>query len=402
MVGSWTSLVRLIVQRARAAPALVGLRLLGIVVAVALVCAVSLYSGAMADVMLQATLSPHGEDVTVGVTSSPGRPDGMPYPTLRRLDSYLRGAAAADLGLPVRSVSAHFQLPNPWQLTAWGQSGAVGSTSYGGGFIEYLDGIAAHARVLRGAFVGADRLPNGSIPVAVSRAAADSSGLAVGQRLALLVPDLSPGQRVPPLQVTAIYTPTSATDPYWQASSPPINSSSLGLLSQRAFNDLSMLATSTTPEYALAGGHPPLGDPLWGCLRDRGRTAALHHSGHPHGPRHDHLCHAGRRPEIFRGHICPAQHLALPAGRAGGADHPVLSDRLHRTGAGPPGRRDRVDAQPRRGGPPDPGYPGRRERPAGADRHRARTISGFASGRQDRPDLRFSALRQRAHRARWG
>ncbi len=250
MVGSWASLVRLIVQRARAAPALVGLRLLGIVVAVALVCAVSLYSGAMADVMLQATLSPHGDDVTVGVTSSPGRPDGMPYPTLRLMDSYLRGAAAADLGLPVRGVSAHFQLPNPWQLTAWGQSGAVGSTSYGGGFIEYLGGIAAHARVLRGAFVGADRLANGSIPVAVSRAAAESSGLAVGQRLALLVPDLSPGQRIPPLQVTAIYTPTSATDPYWQASSPPINSSSLGLISQRAFNDLSMLATSTTPEYA--------------------------------------------------------------------------------------------------------------------------------------------------------
>src|SRR5206468_756773 len=116
-VNGWRTMVQLVVQRARAAPLLVLLRLVGVLVAVALVCAISLYSSVMADALLQASLSPHGEDVPIAVASEPGSPTLLPYATLHALDRYLRTGAAGDLGLPLRTVTAHFTLGTSWPLT---------------------------------------------------------------------------------------------------------------------------------------------------------------------------------------------------------------------------------------------------------------------------------------------
>src|SRR5690242_14118348 len=95
------ALFRLIVSRSVAAPGLLAIRLVGVVVAVTLVAGVSLYSTAMGDAMLQANLSRDQGSAYLAVSDT-GKP--LVGTTYGRLDNYIRYQERKDLALPLSEL----------------------------------------------------------------------------------------------------------------------------------------------------------------------------------------------------------------------------------------------------------------------------------------------------------
>ena len=98
------ALLRLIANRSVAAPGLLAIRFLGVLVAVTLVAGVSLYSTAMGDAMLQANLGRDQGSPYLAVSDT-GRPlNGAMY---NSLDRYIRYQESKDLQLPLGSLHVH-------------------------------------------------------------------------------------------------------------------------------------------------------------------------------------------------------------------------------------------------------------------------------------------------------
>ena len=97
-------LARLAVGRSVAAPGLFAIRFFGVLVAVTLVAGVALYSTAMGDAMLRASLSRDGSstELTFSNIQQPLSPA-----TYHALDRYIRRQAGRDLGLPLSGLHVH-------------------------------------------------------------------------------------------------------------------------------------------------------------------------------------------------------------------------------------------------------------------------------------------------------
>src|SRR5947209_1998181 len=98
----WLAL--LVVRRAATAPQLLAIRFVGIFIAVTLVAAVSLYSGAMGDAMLRQRLAtdPSNVNLSISETSQP-----LSDAAYAALDTYIRHGASTDLGLPLGGLHIH-------------------------------------------------------------------------------------------------------------------------------------------------------------------------------------------------------------------------------------------------------------------------------------------------------
>src|SRR5947208_2730935 len=89
------TLVRLVISRALSTPGLLLIRLLGTLLAVTLVCGVSVYSKAMGDAMLQSTLRRDSGSQYLAVSDTNSSLTATAYASL---DSYVRHQMANDLG----------------------------------------------------------------------------------------------------------------------------------------------------------------------------------------------------------------------------------------------------------------------------------------------------------------
>src|SRR5690349_11470728 len=98
------ALCRLSADRARGAPGLLVIRFFGVLVAVTLTAGVSLYSAAMGDAMLRASLAgdSSNQDLSIGNTARALSPA-----TYARLDRYITNQAGRDLGLPLLAQHVH-------------------------------------------------------------------------------------------------------------------------------------------------------------------------------------------------------------------------------------------------------------------------------------------------------
>src|SRR5579872_4418302 len=161
-MATFLSLAGLVVQRAVAAPSLALFRLLGALIAVALVCGVSIYSATMGDTMLQANLN-SGDDL-INVTAAP--PAGQPA-TLSgyaELDSYLRRHAAGDLQLPVRSVQTHHHSVT-MPVYRWQAAVDLSTQPLGTADFEFYDGFARQVHIVAGRFPAFGQTGGGAIAV---------------------------------------------------------------------------------------------------------------------------------------------------------------------------------------------------------------------------------------------
>src|SRR5947209_3476926 len=89
---------RLALQRTLASPGLTALRVCGVLVAVTLVAAVSLYSTALGDAMLQGSLHTDQGSLNLAVSETSKPLAGATYATL---DRYVLRQEPRDLGLPL-------------------------------------------------------------------------------------------------------------------------------------------------------------------------------------------------------------------------------------------------------------------------------------------------------------
>jgi hypothetical protein len=148
-MATWGGLWALALGRACAAPGLLALRLSGVLAAVVLACAVSLYAGAVGDQTLQASLSPTGSDLLITVSSKPDESSPLTPARYRAFEGYLRQDAAATLGVPLRSALAHHETVQGIPLSR-NKRGAVAGATLGQAGLEYYDGVASHITLLSG------------------------------------------------------------------------------------------------------------------------------------------------------------------------------------------------------------------------------------------------------------
>jgi len=204
--------LRLVVARSLASPSLALFRLLGTLVAVTLICGVSIYVKTMGDTMLQANLNTG--DNLINVTNAP--PKGQPITPsgYASLDAYLRDRAARDLGLPLVGVQTHHHSVN-MPLFRWNQKVASSTPSLGAVDYEYYDGFAGQVRMVAGSYP-ASAPPSSEVRVIVSQSSAQRLNLRVGDAVKL-VPET---ETVLPVRlvVAGIYTAINLKDSFWQVS----------------------------------------------------------------------------------------------------------------------------------------------------------------------------------------
>jgi putative ABC transport system permease protein len=203
------ALVHLVISRSLSTPGLLFIRLLGTLLAVTLVCGVSLYSNAMGDAMLQSTLQRDSGSQYLAINASNSSLTATAYASL---DTYVRHQMTIDLGLPVTDLYVHhstasmpvYQGNRP--LTS--QTAALASVVF-----DYYDGLAGQVTVIEGTLSAPARLTRGEIPIALSFSTARGLHSSVGSRL--IISRLGRKALGPPLMVTAIYVPRDPGSAFW-------------------------------------------------------------------------------------------------------------------------------------------------------------------------------------------
>src|SRR5579871_4011361 len=173
-------LMRLAVSRTLASPGLLVIRFSGVLVAVILVSGVALYSGAMGDAMLQASLRADQGSSNV-VTSATGI--GMNGEIYARLDQYVRRQESRDLGLPLAHLAVHHNTSTMalYRDSAFGHAGAPAPFAYL--TLDYYAGLRDQVLMVAGTLEPPPG-SGGAVPVVVSQYTAQSLHLSVGERLA--------------------------------------------------------------------------------------------------------------------------------------------------------------------------------------------------------------------------
>ncbi len=189
-------------------PGLMMIRIIGTVLAVTLACAVSMYSSATGDAMLQSTLAQDAQSrsIAVSVTSQTLQPAAY-----NSMDSYIRNRLVSDLGLPVTGLHVHhntammpfYRADLPLQT----QRRPLATIS-----ADYYEGLNTQISVIEGSLT-ATGIPADSVPVALSFFTAHSLNLHLGSRLSVSVDGKATAG--PPLVVTAIFVPKDSHSAYW-------------------------------------------------------------------------------------------------------------------------------------------------------------------------------------------
>ncbi|HZS87100.1 MAG TPA: FtsX-like permease family protein [Chloroflexota bacterium] len=203
------ALVHLVISRSLSTPGLLFIRLLGTLLAVTLVCGVSLYSNAMGDAMLQSTLGRDSGSQYLAISASNRSLTATEYASL---DAYVRHQMANDLGLPITDLYAHHNTANmpiyqgnrPLQAQTAPLAGVV---------FDYYEGFAGQVRVMEGTLSVPARPARTVIPIALSSSTAHRLHSRVGSRL--LISRAGRKALGPPLIVTAIYMPRDPGSAFW-------------------------------------------------------------------------------------------------------------------------------------------------------------------------------------------
>jgi putative ABC transport system permease protein len=229
---------------------LLAIRVACIFLAVTLVAAVSLYSGAVGNAMLQTYLA---RDLYVtahmGVSyETLGVPDqplsGAAYAAL---DSYVHTQEQTDLGLPLANLYVHHFVPQIALYRASGPRSLPTGPLLAALPVEYYAGLAAQVVLVRGAFglpAGASRT---GVPTVVSATTARALRLRLGDRLI----GATPRHRAltAPLVIAGIYVPKNPAADFWSINSAQPFAQSLVLTRPADFVQVAAGAPFFDPTY---------------------------------------------------------------------------------------------------------------------------------------------------------
>lgn len=235
---------RLALQRALASPGLTALRVCSVLVAVTLVAAVSLYSTALGDAMLQGSLHTDQGSLNLAVSETSKPLAGTAYTAL---DRYVRQQEQRDLGLPLGGLHVHHNTSTVplYRLADLSRRAKVAPLSALA--LHYYAGFATHVVVIAGALSLPEARARGAAPVVVSQYTAQSLHLALGARLVYAQDGRTPLAR--PLIVCGIYVPKDVNSDLWDinAGLPTYRS----LVATRLSDFLSVAAANPafSPEY---------------------------------------------------------------------------------------------------------------------------------------------------------
>jgi len=237
------AVLRLIISRSVAAPGLLAVRLIGVLVAVTLVAGVSLYSTAMGDAMLQASL---------------GRDQGSPYLAVSdtgrslgsseydRLDHYVRYQESQDLGLPLAQLHVHHNTSTVpvyrfSDLSRVGKKTALAELA-----LDYYEGFKDQVTMVAGTFDVPPPTRQGA-SVLISRYAATSLNLKVGDHLAYSAEGRT--ALAPPLTVAGIFVPKDIKSDFWDINAGVTTYRSLVMPRLDGFLGYAASANIFNPEY---------------------------------------------------------------------------------------------------------------------------------------------------------
>jgi putative ABC transport system permease protein len=218
------ALVMLAARRATATPGLLAIRLVGVLVAVTLVAGVSLFSTAMGDAMLQARLrvDPSNATIAVSLTGQPLTDAG--YDTL---DGYVRDRESADLALPLGNLYVHHSTATVAVYHIGDRGARLQGAAAGLLSLDYYEGLAAQIRILSGSFDDQARLPDGDVPVLLSRTTEQRLHLHLGSRLGFSDGGYPPTLIGPTLVVAGIFLARDPGSLFWGGNAGNATSSSL-------------------------------------------------------------------------------------------------------------------------------------------------------------------------------
>ena len=204
----------LVAQRSLARPWLLAIRFAGALIAVMLVAGVSLYSAAMGDAMLQASLRTDSGSPYIAVTLSNGT---VSTPEYRALDTYIRRRLSSDLGLPLQLVQVYHSSASVNLYRVRSGSTALAGNVVAAAAINYDEALAGHATLTAGTFQPPAAASGDVAAVTLMRDTARRLHLHVGDRVAFS----ANGTRaiLPILEIAGTFVPIAPNDSYWSIGS---------------------------------------------------------------------------------------------------------------------------------------------------------------------------------------
>jgi putative ABC transport system permease protein len=197
-------------RRALANPQLLAIRFIGVLIAVSLVAAVSLYSGAMGDAMLQQRIGTDPTNLKLSVSLSSEPLTGAKYAAL---DTYIRHGLQADVTLPLSNLHIHHTTTTVPVYPLGSQGMRLLGPPVASLALDYYEGWQDQVSVYAGSFNPPVQLPDGDVPVLISAYTARSLHLSVGERLAF---GLNTSQIVTPaIIISGIYVPNDSKSSFW-------------------------------------------------------------------------------------------------------------------------------------------------------------------------------------------
>lgn len=209
-VTRFAALCRLVAGRSVATPGLLAVRFFGVLVAVTLVTGVSLYSGAMGDAMLRATLSRNASNQSLAISDTANPLARVAY---QKLDRYIRNQEQRDLGLPLHDLHVHHNTA-PVSLYRLGTAaGTIARQPLAELALDYYEGFDDHVRMVTGTLKAPARLPDGSVPVVISAYTARTLHLWMGGHVVYSPDGRTRAAR--PMMVVGIFVPRDVKSPFW-------------------------------------------------------------------------------------------------------------------------------------------------------------------------------------------
>lgn len=209
------ALATLVARRATATPGLLAIRVVGMLVAVALVVGVSLYSAAMGDAMLRARLDTEAANATLAVSATGTPLTGARYAAL---DRYIRQGEPSDLAVPLRTLYAHHTTSQAPVFRVGARGMGIAGTQVAPLALEYYEGLRGQIKMVSGTVDAPARLPDGDAPVLISRYTARTLRLHVGDRIAYIAYAAfqdRPRALAPPLVVAGVFVPRDIESSVW-------------------------------------------------------------------------------------------------------------------------------------------------------------------------------------------
>jgi len=260
-------MVSVAARRQRSYFGLVSALLVGFVVAVALVSSIPIYTDAVGYRILRSELAPEGQNTTrspfaymfarSAANSTPIAPDAY-----RKVDTYLAGAGANDLGLPVEFAVRHVATDR-LQLLPPAAPGVAPAQSLLWVSAGFVSGIEDKVELIDGSLPGQSPSGDGPVEVLLSQRVAEELGIQVGEDYVLSEPNSVADPLTLPVRISGVWRPRDVEEPFW-------------FIQPSSFDTMLLVREQTFMDRVLAAGPRTLYQATWYLVLDGDAVRSRH------------------------------------------------------------------------------------------------------------------------------